>query len=135
MSRLLSRIMLAFLMLPLASMLYLITVLVFDDGNWVRSTELELFFANLITATFVAVYWILLWRSTVRWTGSRIRLSLLAVVAWALGGLVVGVLGAPVDEDFGALIGGTFTITTCASVHRPRYAVIRRPAYCEGRSV
>ena len=116
MSHLLARIMLALLMLPLAGVVYtFMIVMLLEAWSW-NSALLAFMLTDVVVAGFVAIYWVLLWRSTVRWTASRIRLSLLAVAACSLCGLVVGVMATPVDDNFGAFIGGIFAITTWPAV-------------------
>jgi hypothetical protein len=47
----------------------------------------------MVVYTFVATYWILLWRSTVRWTWARVRNTALAgLLALAGGGAFAGAL-------------------------------------------
>ena len=115
MSHLLARIMLALLMLPLAAVAY--TLMLFLLADTVMSDEVLLIMTtNVTVAALVATYWVLLWRSTVRWTASRITLSLLAIPACALGGLVIGVMDVWFSNWFGSFIGGVFAITTWPAV-------------------
>jgi hypothetical protein len=88
-SHLLSRILLAMLMLPLAALLYLIVVVVgFRYSNSWGDTWVWLF-AGLGTWLAMAGYWFLLWRRAVRWTSQRIALTLGAGLAAASAAIIV----------------------------------------------
>ena len=63
-----------------------------------------------ITWAFIAVYWIWLWRSTVRWTRNRVALTVAAFPAAMVPGAIVGVAMAAFDDDFGAFVGGVTAI-------------------------
>jgi hypothetical protein len=109
MSHLLSRILLAMLMLPLAALLYLIVIVVgFSYNNWPRDNWLWMV-AGLVTWGFMAGYWFLLWRGAVRWTSERIRLTLgaalAATVAGAIGGLIVLLAMRRTERDFAIFVG------------------------------
>jgi uncharacterized paraquat-inducible protein A len=76
MSRLVAKILLALFMLPLAVILYWTTVMVVGlnlRSSFVgRSEEIVLFdCAGFVTWVFVAIYWFLLWRKSLRWSRSR----------------------------------------------------------------
>jgi hypothetical protein len=66
--------------------------------------------AALCTWAFVAVYWILLWKNSVRWTATRKRLTLFAFGAAAIVGGVFGMALRMLDRDFG------FFVFTCVTV-------------------
>ena len=74
MSRLLSRILLAMLMLPLASLAYTVTaVVMFKTWNYSPRSDTVVFgTSGVLTWALVAVYWVMLWRGAVRWTRERI---------------------------------------------------------------
>lgn len=115
MSHLLARIMLALLMLPLASVVYIFVVVCLDETiRGSRDTEISFLAATGASWGFIAVYWVLLWFKTVRWTGWRIQGSIGAAVACSLGGLVLGVLGDALvrGSGFGIFLGGVFAILT-----------------------
>jgi hypothetical protein len=111
MSRLLARIMIALLMLPLAAALYAMVIMWLVVAVFNYRHEVATFItAGLVTWVFVAVYWVLLWRGTVRWTRRRIELTLAAAAGSALLGSGGGALAAFADDGFAAFIGGTITV-------------------------
>jgi hypothetical protein len=111
MSRLLSKIMLAMLMLPLAAALYVV-VITSSVELWLDySHEIAMFVVATIAAwIFIAVYWTLLWRRTVRWTQWRIGLTLAAAVVGSAVGAAGGAVCGMVDDGLGAFLGGVTTI-------------------------
>src|SRR5262249_52763408 len=95
MSGLVARILLAILMLPAATVLCVVVAVIADRavGYGTGSSDRAHFVAGitcLIIWAFVGIYWFLLWRTTVRWSGQRIRLTILALI----GAAVVGVVAA-----------------------------------------
>lgn len=109
MSHLLARIMLALLMLPLAAVVYGVTIAILIEFLFPFPREDAAFaISGLVTSTFMAAYWIVLWRRTVRWTRARIVLTGGAVLAAAAGGGAVGGVGSIVDSGFGIFIGWIF---------------------------
>jgi len=97
--------MLALLMVPLAAIAYTITfALMYQE--FTRSREEASFLtAGATTFVFVALYWILLWRRTVRWTVDRLVLTLGAVGGAMIPAGVLGAIGRVVDDDFGLFVG------------------------------
>src|SRR5213592_852707 len=78
MSHLVSRILLATLLVPLALAVDLIVFVIIDrrfnysfTGGWI---------SNGVTALCMIGYWLLLWRKLIRWTPRRIGQSLAALV-------------------------------------------------------
>ncbi len=109
MSHLLARIMLALLMLPLAAVVYGLTIVLLIEVVLGYQNDTLLFaISGLVTSLFIAAYWIALWRRTVRWTRTRIVYTGSAVLAAAVAGAAVGGLGSIADSDFGIFIGWTF---------------------------
>src|SRR5437773_854363 len=96
MSRLLSRIMLAIFMLPLAAMVYLITVVGAAEWRyrWNYPYGYPRFYpfilAGLVTSAFILIYWILLWRGAVRWTPRRLLRTVMAGIAAIICGIGFG---------------------------------------------
>jgi hypothetical protein len=89
MSRLVAKILLAIFMLPLAVIVYGLTVMFIEQ--WLRpafssrNEEMVLFdWAGFVMWVFVAVYWFMLWRNSVRWSRERHYKTL---------GLAVGLIG------------------------------------------
>jgi hypothetical protein len=111
MSRLLSKIMLAMLMLPLAASLYVVVIAGSIEFVFGYSHEIAPFAVTTIVVwAFIACYWTLLWRRTVRWNGWRIGLTAAAALAGAGVGAVSGALVGMVEDGFGAFLGGVTTI-------------------------
>lgn len=119
MSHLLSRIMLALLMLPLAAVIYMITVVILMETVFGFSDdELAFLFTNFFTAGFVVLYWSFLWRRSVQWTRRRLGLSIGAGLGSIFAGCIIGLVVVFVEDSFGVFIGGISAIllwlmTTC----------------------
>lgn len=110
MSRLIARILLSFLVFPLAGLIYLLTFLFFVEGVRPRYSpyrdEAGFFIAGVFCWGFMAAYWWLLWRKTVRWTGERIGMTLGAVlVVSVIGALLGAAAGNVIGDEFGYFIG------------------------------
>jgi len=106
MSRLIASILLSVLLFPLAGILYLITFFVCVEMRWFARYRDDAGFlvAGLITAPFVAWYWIAVWRKTVNWTPARASRTRTAA-ALAIGvALPVGALTGMLERDFGFFI-------------------------------
>ena len=119
MSRLVARILLSIFVFPLGGLLY--TVVVVCSEPWVRpynssyrnQETLEFGAADVVTWAAVAVYWCLLWRSGVRWTGRRVSGTLIAAVASLTVGATVGILldaNVPSNGPFPTFVGGVLAI-------------------------
>jgi DNA-directed RNA polymerase subunit RPC12/RpoP len=87
MSRLVARILLCVFMFPIAVVVYCAIVITFDRRYGYWSGNVELSIAGLTAWAFVAVYWILVWHKSVRWTLKRRLIPTLI----ALLGIVFGV--------------------------------------------
>ena len=107
MSHLIARLLLSMLVFPLGGLVYTIAVVIsfsrgrYGDGGWIV--------AGIVCWAFVAAYWILLWRSAVRWEG-RVGTTLVAAILCALVGAVVGAMCNTIERGFGAFAGTTSTI-------------------------
>ena len=112
MSRLIAKILLTILLFPLAAVAYIVLFVVVQ--SWPNTDEGEAFVAaGVLVWGFLGIYWWLLWRKSVRWTGTRLSLTAAAVLAAALAGLIVGVavsmgIDRDFDEDF-AIFAGSVT--------------------------
>ncbi len=106
MSRLVSRILLAILMLPAAGLVYTVTVVVMAEWLSSRYEIVGFATAGLVTWAFVSAYWWLLWRRSVEWTPARRTLMVAATGAAAVVGLVAGGATCPIEPGFGAFVGG-----------------------------
>lgn len=89
MSRLVARILLAILIVPLAAMVFVMSMVLLVRGGPTLGTVVAVW---LLTDFVCATYWILLWRPVVRWTQRRVLLTTLSVPAALLFGVVVAVV-------------------------------------------
>ena len=108
MSRLIAKILLTILLFPLASVAYIVLFVVIQ--SWPVDEGGASLYAGLLVWGFLAIYWWLLWRKSVRWTGTRLWLTAVAVLAAALAGVLVWaavnmVMDRDFDEDFGVFAG------------------------------
>jgi hypothetical protein len=104
MSPLVARIVLAILVMPLAVVLYIGIAAV---GTSTMDDEEGFALATAIVGSFVVVYWIMLWRRSVRWTRDRVTKTAMAGGAAVIAGVLVGLAGgAGLDPSFGVFIGG-----------------------------
>ena len=118
MSHLVSRILLAILMFPLAAVFYCIVVVVgerwFVGYGYPGRDNAELLAADGLTWPFIAVYWFLLWRSSVNWSSGRIVGTLLATGSAATAGVLTGFAGTTTtgraDKSFWIFAGGVFAM-------------------------
>ena len=111
MSRLLSKIMLALLMLPLAALVYMLVVTALLESILGYPNRIAAFIvADLVTAAFVAGYWIVLWHGVVRWTSRRVRSTFAAGLGAVVIGAVAGGLAGHVEDDFGAFVAGLVAV-------------------------
>lgn len=103
--------MLALLMLPLAAVMYIFIVLLITEVFSRSAGMLAFLLANAAAAAFIALYWLRLWRGTVRWTPERRRrtagIALLSVIAGILFGLPGGII---IEDSFGLFFGGVTAI-------------------------
>jgi len=116
MSRLVSRILLAILMFPLAGIVYLLVTVTGMSMRRRIHDDLTVFIvADCITWLFVATYWCLLWRTGVQWNSTRIAQTWLAVLGALAVGSFIGVLATAVigihgNGSIGLFIGGISAI-------------------------
>ncbi len=111
MTRLVVRLVLAMLILPITGVLFVVLFIAIVIPAPGLSGEARIIAMWAILYTFVGAYWTLLWRDIVRWTARRIALTALAAPA-ALGvGLVGAMLFIALDgqraTDEAVLMGGT----------------------------
>src|SRR3954468_6625194 len=97
MSATIARLILAMLILPATGAVFLlgfVAVVARSNGNGPPGApEISILWA--VVYAFVAAYWILLWRSTVRWTRARVLSTALAgLLALAGGGAFAPALTA-----------------------------------------
>jgi hypothetical protein len=107
MSRLISRILLTILMLPLAAAVYFIMFFIVierarSSGNWnYPEREIRAFVAGgAMTWAFVAIYWSMLWRKSVSWTKRRAWQTFAGAGAAVIAaGIIAVIFGIIADDD------------------------------------
>lgn len=104
MTRLIARLVLAMMILPLSGTVFVLFMGVFSIRPS-PPTTLELLAMWAAVYAFIAVYWVMLWRSMIRWTRER-------KVNTALSGLAAGAMGAIVGLLFRQL-GGIPVFAAC----------------------
>ena len=126
MSQLIARILLAIFVIPLASLIYLVTDIQSQRwlDRWISSRNnfpkyydyyqtfhrLRYTFSGLIAWAFLATWWFLLWRKSVQWNGRRIGLTAIsALLAAATGFLIATLLNNQSSHEFGDFIGSAST--------------------------
>ena len=105
MSHLVSRILLAILMLPAASMIWVITFTAADRTFGYSWRPVPMVMSGGVTWIFIAIYWYGLWRGGVKWTSQRVMRTILAAVAAIVVGFIAGVLTYPIESDVGEFVG------------------------------
>ncbi|HNO79207.1 MAG TPA: hypothetical protein PKN33_14235 [Phycisphaerae bacterium] len=108
MTKLVARLILAMLILPVAGAVFLFMAFAIF-GNTGPPSALSLSLMWLVEYAVIGTYWVLLWRSTVRWTRERL-LGTFGVTLAALlcGGIGAGFIVEVSHEDIalGILVGG-----------------------------
>src|SRR5262249_22333924 len=99
MSRLVSRILLAVLMIPAAGLVDLTTFILIERHPW--GPPQTTLIANLATCVFIDLYWFLLWRASVRWTRQRVRRTFWALGLSFLAGGAIGWMVSSVIDYYG----------------------------------
>ncbi|NLF31561.1 MAG: hypothetical protein GX591_11830 [Planctomycetes bacterium] len=111
MSRIVSSLILSIAMIPLTFGVWGVTAWLValgykdsSDFSWDFYAVMHII-ATLVTLAFVYLYWLAVWRSTVRWTRSRaIRTLLAAAGTCGAGALVVLAMSS---DDMGGFVGAT----------------------------
>jgi hypothetical protein len=107
-----ARLILAMLILPVTGAVFLLLFVAILARSSGRGPPPLWHVAMLwmIVYTFVATYWILLWRSTVRWTRWRVRNTALAGLLAVAGGIAFAVtlvsLSRDIPHGIALLLGG-----------------------------
>jgi hypothetical protein len=115
MTNLLARILLAVMLLPLAAVVYMVVLFPLMGRHRGRGAEEVAFLmASIVTATFVAYYWIWLWRDSVNWTKPRTAKTLLSGLGCIAAGIIVALILNAIsgihDPSFCFFIGGVIAI-------------------------
>jgi uncharacterized paraquat-inducible protein A len=114
MSQLVSRILLAIFLFPLAAIFYLLIVVFMGQALGYRAEEEPFVVAGVGTWLAVAVYWSLLWRSSVRWNERRISRTIVgAFVAAGVSAIVWWIIMNTLrmgDDTLGLFVAGVIAI-------------------------
>lgn len=109
MTRLIARLILAMLILPVAGALFVFLFIVLMSAGRTPSLFRVLAFWAVIYL-FVVVYWVLLWRSVVRWTRQRVVRTVLAMALALVFGTMFGAglmeVGLGRDKELALFVGG-----------------------------
>jgi uncharacterized paraquat-inducible protein A len=106
MSRLVSRILLAILMFPVAAIFYIYVFVLCVSGvqrNYFNRIEASLLISSLLTWILVAIYWCALWKSTVRWNSIRFSRTVLA----AFLAMIIAFIAVIATANFADIPGRT----------------------------
>jgi hypothetical protein len=117
MSQLIARILLAIFVIPLASLVYVVTTV--QSERWLRQwfvshnyydyyqrvDRLSFALSGLIAWAFLATWWFLLWRKSVRWNGRRIGVTAASVLVAAAAGFFIASILNKSERGFGDFVG------------------------------
>lgn len=85
MTKLIARLILAMLTLPLAGTVFLVTLLPLTTTTTTGGPDaMVAFFTWLATYTFVVIYWVYIWRDGIAWTRQRRDGTIVAIAAGAI---------------------------------------------------
>lgn len=107
-----ARLILAMLVLPATGAVFILTFVAVVAGSGGQGPPSFGAVAMLwtIVYAFVATYWVLLWRSTVRWTRARVRNTALAGLLALAGGLAFALaliaISRQIPHGIALLLGG-----------------------------
>jgi len=101
MSNLIVRLLLSILLVPLALIFFVVLGVISNRGGRTES----FWIAALATWSFVAVYWIVLWRQAVRWNSTRTGLTVIVAFISALISFAIATLLDGIERGFGDVIG------------------------------
>ena len=121
MSRLVSRILLSIFMFPLAGLFFIFSIIVAKSATPIGALYSDLrelitfLICGAMTWLLIAIYWCLLWKSSVQWNPKRIKGTIAAaggaiLVGAAAGALASGALRVGDSESVGAFVGSILTI-------------------------
>jgi hypothetical protein len=112
MTQLIAKLLLALLILPMTGAVFVLTflLLVVRNGGPPKMESIILLWT--IVYAFIAAYWILLWRKTVRWTSFRVWATLISgVISIICGGVASSLIlsaNREIPTPMALFIGGGF---------------------------
>jgi hypothetical protein len=106
-SRLIASILLSVLLVPVASIVYLVVFFVSVESRWFRGINEGFAFviAGIVTSALTAWYWVLAWRRTVNWTPQRTTRTLGAAAMSVFAGFIAGAALSTLNNSFAFFIG------------------------------
>jgi len=111
MSRLVQKILLSLILLPLSGIVYgSVTAFSVSIILGFNNEQFAFVISGLTTWAFIAIYWILLWRRSVHWSKFRVVATILTV---PLAVLVAVLIGSPLrilDEGLATFVGSLTAI-------------------------
>lgn len=109
MSHLIARLLLSMLVFPLGGLVYTVAVVVYFENFGSFGRDDAWIVAGAITWAFVAAYWVLLWRKSVRWEG-RVGTTVAAAIICGIVGAIIGAICNTIEQGFGAFVGSTSAV-------------------------
>jgi uncharacterized paraquat-inducible protein A len=106
-SRLIAQILLSLLIFPLAGVLYTIAFTGCMESRvfgYRYREEPGFVFAGCLTWAFITVYWLALWRKSVRWTGERVTRTLGCFLAAAVVAVMIGSATSNIGRGIGYFV-------------------------------
>lgn len=109
MSRLIASILLSILLFPLAALVYLVAfIAILENMSYgANRDELAMMVAGGLTWAFIAGYWFLLWRKSVRWTQERTVWTGGAALGAVVASTVLGAAVGQMESEIGMFVGTT----------------------------
>jgi hypothetical protein len=102
---LIARILLSVLMIPLLMLIYLITLMMaWSRFGLFSNRDLHFIVAGVVTWICAAIYWMLVWYRSVRWTNARVTHTIFAAVGALVVGWLAGLSVLWVDDEFGDFV-------------------------------
>jgi hypothetical protein len=104
MSKLIVRLLLSIFLIPLALIVFIVLA-VSAENHFRGIRSLGVLVAGCVTWAVVALYWIMLWRDSVRWDRKRQQETIMVAVAAGVISVFLAILLDQVDRGLGDFIG------------------------------
>jgi hypothetical protein len=108
MSHLISRILLATVMVPLAAVFDVVLFELTESqvDEYFNHSHAGTWMSNSITAILMLAYWLMLWRKHVKWTSTVAVWTIIALLGSAAGGAAIYYVCAKINSDEGGIVAG-----------------------------